>query len=60
MLHVALLTMMVLGARQYPVPSALPPHGWATVGHKLFIHGCKAEGLFSRSELSLAAKYPLM
>jgi hypothetical protein len=44
----------------YPTPSALPPHSWDTVGHKLFIHGCKADGLFNVSELALAAKFPLM
>lgn len=44
----------------YPVPSALPPHGWDTVGHKLFIHGCKATGLFNSNELHLAARFPLM
>jgi hypothetical protein len=46
--------------RHYPVPTALPPHAWDSVGHKLFIHGCKKEGLFNTSELALAAKYPLM
>ena len=46
--------------RHYPVPTALPPHAWDSVGHKLFIHGCKKEGLFNASELALAAKYPLM
>ena len=44
----------------YPIPSALPPHSWDTVGHKLFIHGCKADGLFNASELALAARFPLM
>jgi hypothetical protein len=44
----------------YPIPGALPPHSWDTVGHKLFIHGCKKEGLFNASELALAAKFPLM
>ena len=44
----------------FPVPTALPPHGWETVGQKLFIHGCKAEGLFNASELALAAKFALM
>ena len=44
----------------YPIPSALPPHSWTTVGHKLFIHGCKTDGLFNSSELALAAKFPLM
>ena len=44
----------------YPIPSALPPHSWTTVGHKLFIHGCKADGLFNASELALAAKFSLM
>ena len=44
----------------YPVPTALPPHSWDSVGRKLFIHGCKKEGLFNSSELALAAKYPLL
>lgn len=47
-------------AAGYPIPSALPPHSWATVGNKLFIHGCNADGLFSPSALALAAKFPLM
>jgi hypothetical protein len=38
----------------------LPPHSWDTVGHKVFIHGCKREGLFNASELQLAAKFPLL
>lgn len=44
----------------YPVPTALPPHSWDSVGQKLFIHGCKKDGLFNSSELALAAKYSLM
>ena len=47
-------------ASAFPVPSALPPHGWGTMGDKLFIHGCKAEGLFDPSELALAAKFGLL
>ena len=33
-----------------------------TLAHslKVFIHGCKAQGLFNASELALAAKFPLM
>jgi hypothetical protein len=46
--------------QHYPVPSSLPSHEWTTVGHQLFIHGCKADGLFNQSELALAARYPLM
>jgi hypothetical protein len=44
----------------YPVPSKLPPHSWDTVGNKLFIHGCKADGLFNASELALASKFALL
>ena len=47
-------------ATSYPVPTALPPHSWDSVGQKLFIHGCKKDGLFNSSELALAAKYSLM
>ena len=44
----------------FPIPSALPPHSWENVGAKLFIHGCKADGLFNASELALASKFSLM
>lgn len=44
----------------YPVPSALPPHSWDSVGQKVFIHGCKASGLFNATELATAAKFSLM
>lgn len=54
-----LLGLMQSGAT-YPIPSALPPHSWQTVGQMLFIHGCKAEGLFNASELALASKFSLM
>lgn len=47
------------GAPQ-PVPSALPPHSWETVGHKAFIHGCKAGGLLNTPELAVAARFPLL
>ena len=43
-----------------PLPTALPPHSWDTVGQKVFIHGCKAEGLLSAEELAVAAKFPLL
>jgi hypothetical protein len=51
-----LLLLLVLlrptdAKKAYPVPSALPPHSWDSVGHKLFIHGCKADGLFNNTEL---------
>ena len=44
----------------YPVPSAMPPRGWNTVGEQVFIHGCKADGLFNATELAVATKFPLM
>lgn len=44
----------------WPVPTALPPHSWATVGNRVFIHGCKSSGLFNTSELALAARFPLL
>ena len=31
----------VAATSAFPVPSALPPHGWGSVGDKLFIHGCE-------------------
>ena len=33
-------------APSYPVPTSLPPHGWTSVSKKLFIHGCKASGMY--------------
>ena len=50
----------VIATSTFPVPSALPPHNWDTMGGKLFIHGCKTEGLFNATELALAAKFGLL
>jgi hypothetical protein len=47
-------------APSFPVPTSLPPHSWTSVASKVFIHGCKASGLFNEEELSLAAKFPLL
>lgn len=60
LLLVAVGTGAPSAALGYPVPTALPPHSWDSVGQKLFIHGCKKEGLFNDTELALAVKYPLM
>ena len=56
----ATLIPLLVSSGDFPVPTALPPHSWDTVGHKVFIHGCKREGLFNASELQLAAKFPLL
>ena len=55
-----LCSLAPTSASAFPVPAALPPHGWGTVGDKLFIHGCKADGLFNASELALAARFGLL
>lgn len=36
------------------------PHDWASLSHRVFIHGCKREGLLNASELALAAKFPIL
>jgi hypothetical protein len=54
------LAFPLLVTSAFPVPTALPPHSWKTIGDKTFIHGCKAEGLFNASELALASKFPVL
>ena len=44
----------------YPKPTKLPPHSWESVGKKVFLHGCKADGLFNASELELASKFAIL
>ena len=50
----------VSGVHPYPVPSALPPNSWGTVGGKLFMHGCNKDGLFDSDGLKLASKFSFL
>ena len=54
------LFLAAFNAFSFPVPTALPPHSWATVGDKLFMHGCNADGLFNASELERATRYSML
>eukprot|EP01047_Picozoa_sp_COSAG01_P043094 COSAG01_NODE_3807_length_5677_cov_7.965041_3_plen_118_part_00 len=44
----------------WPAPSSLPPHSWASVGDKVFIHGCHSAGLLGGRQLQLAKKFALL
>ena len=55
-----MLLFLPIASQAFPAPSALPPHSWETVGDKLFMHGCNADGLFNASELELATRYSML
>jgi hypothetical protein len=55
-----LICLHVAAVFAFPVPTALPPHSWQTVGDKTFIHGCNADGLFNASGLALASKFAML
>ena len=47
-------------SQPYPKPTGNLPVSWDAMRNRVFIHGCKAEGLFNATELALAAKYPFL
>ncbi len=55
-----LALLIVSTANAYPKPDALPPHNWSSVSGRLYIHGCKADGLLNSTELDIAAKFALL
>ena len=52
--------LVSLQQHDFPAPTSLPPHSWKTVGDKLFLHGCNADGLFTPSALKLATRFSIL